>query len=346
MVNRLGPGFEFDLIRRFLQDMPPLPDDVRVGPGDDAAVLANGTVVSVDMSVENVHFRREWLEPEDIGYRAAAAALSDLAAMAAEPLAALAAAAFPQEDVPTFAERVVQGLRQAVEDAGAVLVGGDVSLSPGPVVLDITVLGRTERPVLRNGVQPGDEIWVTGELGGPAAAVVELATGGVPAPGAAQAFRHPVPRIAEARWLAEQVDLHALIDLSDGLSGDAAHLAAASDVGITLRSADVPVHPDLAATGNEGRRIKGSLAGGEDYELCLAAAPGAIEAAHDAFVERFGLRLTRVGVAQAGAGVTILDAQGAVLKFGNFHGATIWPAHGQGEDLGGYDHFKKSGGSG
>jgi thiamine-monophosphate kinase len=345
MVIRLGPGYEFDLIRRFLEDMPPLPDAVRVGPGDDAAVLRDGTVVSVDMSVENVHFRRAWLEPEDIGYRAAAAALSDLAAMAAEPLVVLAATAFAPQDVPDFADRVVHGLRQAVEAAGAVLVGGDVTSSPGPVVLDVTVLGRAERPVLRSGVQPGDELWVTGELGGAAAAVVALTTGAVPPPGAAQAFRRPVPRIAEARWLAGHVALHALIDLSDGLSGDAGHLAAASGVSITIRSADVPVHPDLAASGDERRRIKGSLAGGEDYELCLAAAPGAVEAVHDAFVERFGLALTRVGAAQAGEGVTILDAQGEVMKFGTF-GSAVLPGQGQEDDLGGFDHFRKSGDAG
>ncbi|MEJ2186603.1 MAG: thiamine-phosphate kinase [Gemmatimonadota bacterium] len=344
MVAGLGPGAEFDLIRRFLQDMPPLSDEVRVGPGDDAAVLRDGTVVSVDMSVENVHFRRGWLGPEEIGYRAAAAALSDLAAMAAEPVAVLAAMAFPSRDVPAFAEGVVRGLRQAVGDAGAVLVGGDVSRSPGPVVLDVTVLGRAERPVLRSGVRPGDEIWVTGELGGAAMAVVKLATGEVPPLAAARAFGHPVPRIAEARWLVERVDLHALIDLSDGLSGDARHLAAASNVGITLRSADVPVHPDLAATGNEGQRIKGSLAGGEDYELCLAVAPGALEAVHDAFVDRFGLRLTRVGVAEAGAGVKIVDARGEILKFGTFLSA-VPPAQPQ-DELGGFDHFRKPGGPG
>ncbi|MEJ2678803.1 MAG: thiamine-phosphate kinase [Gemmatimonadota bacterium] len=345
MVIRLGPGYEFDLIRRFLEDMPPLPDVVQVGPGDDAAVLRDGTVVSVDMSVEDIHFRRAWLKPEDIGYRAAAAALSDLAAMAAQPVAALAATAFAPQDVPDFAGRVVRGLRQAVEDVGAVLVGGDVTASPGPVVLDITVLGRAEGPVLRSGVRAGDEIWVTGELGGAATAVVALATGEVPPPAAAQAFRHPVPRIAEARWLAEHVDLHALIDLSDGLSGDAGHLAAASGVGITLRSADVPVHPDLAAGGDERRRIKGALAGGEDYELCLAAAPGAVEAVRDAFVERFGLPLTRVGTAQAGAGVTILDAQGEAMKFGTFGSAAV-SAQGQEGDLDAFDHFRKSGGPG
>ncbi len=325
MVNGLGPGVEFDLIRRFLDDMPPLPDAVRVGAGDDAAVLRDGVVVSADLSVEDVHFRRGWLEPEDIGYRAGAAALSDLAAMAAEPVAVLAAVAFPPADVPAVAERVVRGLREAADAAGAALIGGDVSRSPGPMVLDVVVLGRTERPVLRSGVEPGDEIWVTGELGGAAAAVAALEAGQTPPVAAARLFRRPSPRIREALWLAEHAVLHALIDLSDGLAGDASHLSAASDVAITLAAADVPIHPDAAGDADAadgGLRL--ALGGGEDYELCMAAPPGSIQAVREAFTERFGLRLSRVGLARQGSGVSVLDSQGRVMDmhaFRHFEGA-------------------------
>jgi len=248
----------------------------------------------------------------------------------------LAALAFAPADVPALAERVVRGLRAAVEGAGAALVGGDVSRSPGPMVLDLVVLGRAEAPVLRSGVRPGDELWVTGELGAAAAAVQAWQAGHTPPPAAAQAFRRPTARIEEARWLAEHLELHGLIDLSDGLAGDARHLAAASGVGITLSGSAVPVHAAAAAAGADDHGLTLALAGGEDYELCLAAAPGRAAAVRDAFVDRFGVRLTRVGVARAGQGAGV----GAGV------GVTIVDAHGRVLELSAYNHFGASGGTG
>jgi thiamine-monophosphate kinase len=141
---------------------------------------------------------------------------------------------------------------------------------------------------------------------------------GAPPPAAARLFRRPTPRIREARWLVEHAALHALIDLSDGLAGDAGHLAAASGVGITLAAADVPVHPDAAGVGPIDRALQLALGGGEDYELCLAVAPGTVEGVREAFTARFGLGLTRVGSARPGDGVTILDAQGRRLDMHAF----------------------------
>lgn len=305
----LGPGGEFDLIRRFLERCGAAPAEVLVGPGDDAAVLAGDgrIVVSTDLTVEGTHFRREWLDPAEIGYRAAAAALSDLAAMAASPVGVLVSLVLPDRDVPDGAVGVMDGVRQAADEVGAAILGGDVARSPGPLILDLVVLGRAERPVLRSGARPGDELWVTGTLGGAAAAVEAWLAGRAPDPEARAAFAHPTPRIREARWLAERGAIRAMLDLSDGLAGDARHLAAASGVAIVLEPGRVPVHPAAAATG-AGLRL--ALSGGEDYELCFAAPAGAVEPLIVEFEREFGVPLHRVGEVREGAGVFALRADG------------------------------------
>ncbi len=314
----LGPGAEFDLIRRFLERSRPPGAGVVVGPGDDCAVVEGGRIaVSADLSIEDVHFHRDWIEPEEIGYRAAAASLSDLAAMAATPIGALVAIAAPPTDVPAVAERCVAGARGAIEAAGGVLLGGDVTRSPGPLLLDVVVLGRAERPATRDGARPGDELWVTGTLGGAAAAVLCWRAGKRPPPDARDAFAHPLPRIGEALWLERKGVLHALIDLSDGLAGDAAHLAAAGGVGVVIFETSVPVHPAAAAVAADpAGALALALGGGEDYELCFAAPAGAVAGLEPEFRERFGTALTRVGEVRAEPGVLARRADGSLGPVG------------------------------
>ena len=312
MKPSLGPGAEFDLIRRFVDRTGPLGEDVVVGPGDDAAVLAAGNiVVSSDMSVEGVHFRRDWVDLEEAGCRAASAALSDLAAMAARPVGVVASLAVPRADVPDGAERVMAGVVRAIERVGAALIGGDLTRTTGPIVLDVAVLGTAERPVLRTGARPGDELWVTGELGGAAAALASWSAGRKPSKAARVAYVAARPRTREALWLVERVPLSAMIDLSDGLAGDAAHLAAASKVGILLWPASVPVHPaarEIAV--DEEAALDLALGGGEDYELCFTAPPGSMAAAREEFEEMFGVMLRQVGTVREGEGVRLLRKDG------------------------------------
>jgi len=226
---RLGAGAEFDLIRRFTAEDEALPPEVMIGPGDDAAVLEGGWVVSTDMAVENVHFRRDWISDEEIGRRAGAAALSDLAAMGATPVAVLLSIAAPRGGSVDL-DGVNAGVRAAARACGAAVVGGDVSRSPGPLVLDVVVLGRTSWPVQRDGAEPGDHVWVTGSLGASTAAVRAWEGGGEPAPELREAFVSPRPRFEEARCLVEREVVDAMIDISDGLAGDVGHIAAASGV--------------------------------------------------------------------------------------------------------------------
>jgi len=303
----LGPGTEFDLIRQFVASDGPLPGEVRVGPGDDAAVLEGGWVVSSDVSVEDIHFRRTWLSDEEIGYRAGAAALSDLAAMAASPVAMLVSMAAPRSGVDVAA--VQAGLRAAAGSVGAAVIGGDLSGSPGPLMIDVVVLGCTARPVLREGAEAGDEVWVTGRLGAAAAAAKVWKSGDEPSAALREAFVRPRPRVAEARWLVDREWVDALVDLSDGLAGDAGHLAAASGVRISLEVAEIPVADAAAAALGAEAALDAALHGGEDYELCFVTDPGKVNAAD--FERCFGVPLTRVGTVSEGEGVWLRLADGS-----------------------------------
>lgn len=316
----LGKGAEFDLIRRFLGAEGPLPPEVHVGPGDDAAVLEGGWVVSADLSVEDVHFRRAWLSDQEIGYRAAAGALSDLAAMAATPVALLVSLAAPRGGAVDL-EAVHAGVRELAGEFGASVIGGDLSRSPGPLLLDVVVLGRTAWPVLRDGAEPDDDVWVTGTLGASAAAVHAWEAGGQPSPETRAAFARPRPRVEEARCLVELELVDALIDVSDGLAGDVGHIAAASGVAITLEAAAIPVAPAaVAALGAEGA-FEAALHGGEDYELCFVTDPGAVDPEY--FARKHGIRLTRVGRVSEGEGVWLRGADGVVRRL----------------ERGGFDHW-------
>lgn len=306
----LGGGGEFDMIRRFLAGGRSEVQGVRVGPGDDGAVVAGrGIVLSSDLSVEEVHFRAGWLEPGEIGYRAAVAALSDLAAMAARPLGILVSLAVPGPWAGRAAA-VMDGARGAAEGVGGMLLGGDLTRSPGPLVIDICVVGEAEAPVLRRGARPGDEVWVTGHLGAAAAAVQALLAGHTPPPDTFRSFAAPPARIEEARWLAGYGFLTAMLDLSDGLAGDVAHIAAASGVAVVLDPARIPVAPAVSAAFGAEKGLDLALSGGEDYELAFTVAPGLLDPLASEFRRRFGISLTRVGMVEAGAGVRLLGAAG------------------------------------
>jgi thiamine-monophosphate kinase len=321
MVTRLGPGAEFDLIRRFLagERLPasdPPPAGVRVGPGDDCAVVAGeGIAITVDMTVEDVHFRRGWIGPAEIGYHAAASAISDLAAMAARPIGILAAVALGPGDEAEVGPALMDGIRAAAAAADATLLGGDLVRSPGPLVVDIVAVGEAPAPVLRSGARPGDEVWVTGTLGAAAAAVAAWLEGGTPPPAARGAFANPTPRVREARWLAERAELTAMVDLSDGIAGDAGHIAAASGVRVVIRAAAVPIAGPAAARPDA---LQLAAAGGEDYELCFTAAPGTVEPFVAGFRARYGIPLTKVGQVEAGQGAVVLDDRGEPVALAAF----------------------------
>lgn len=281
----MSAGTEFDLIRRLQQRW----GDLATGLGDDAAVFAtprgDHVVASTDASVQGVHFQPGWLTWREIGYRAVTAALSDLAAMAATPQGVLVSLTLPKDhrDVEALAD----GIGDAVRYAGTVIRGGN--LAGGETFsITTTVLGSALAPLRRSGAKPGDHLYVTGSLGGPAAALQVLQSGGTPAPAHRERFARPVARLAEARWLATRGATTG-IDISDGLIGDLGHLAAASRVSLSVSLADIP-------------RMRGvtedQAFGGEEYELIVGSAD---ELPAREFAARFGIPLTRIGSVEAGA---------------------------------------------
>lgn len=319
----LGKGAEFDLIRTFIAQGGELPPEVRVGPGDDAAVLEGGWVISTDLSVEDVHFRRAWLTDEEIGFRAAAAAVSDLAAMAATPVALLVSLAAPRGGAVDV-EAVQRGIARLAESVGASVIGGDMSRSPGPLFIDAVVLGCATWPVLRDGAESGDHVWVTGSLGAGAAAVHVWESGEVPPSDLRTAFAAPRPRVDEARCLVEHEVVDALIDLSDGLLGDLGHVAAASGVKIVVEAGRVPIAPAaVAALGAQDARAA-ALRGGEDFELAFVTDPGVVDPEY--FLSRHGLVVTRVGTVTEGEGVWLLQPDGEELPV----------------EQGGFDHWREA----
>ncbi|PHX97415.1 MAG: thiamine-phosphate kinase [Gemmatimonadetes bacterium] len=291
----LGPGPEFDLLRAIVARY----GQMAAGIGDDAATLrvpdGEQLVVSTDVAVEDVHFRATWLTPNEIGFRSATAALSDLAAMGAKPLGMVIALTLPPRR-RAGAEALADGIARAARDCGAPIIGGD--LSDGAVLaIAVTVLGSVARPLYRTGARPGDALWVTGQLGGSVLALRALLAGTVPAPAHRMRFAAPRARIAEAQWLAER-GATAAIDISDGLAADASHIAAASGMRLTLDLDRVPCV--------DGATAADAAASGEEYEL-LIAGPADLDAA--AFASRFGLPLTKVGgVASALPGAAGVDA--------------------------------------
>ena len=312
----LGSGPEFDRIRIILDELGALASAV----GDDTAAVPAGDgvlVVSTDSSVDTVHFRREWISAEDIGWRATAAALSDLAAAAAVPSGVVVALTLPESSAEPELRSLARGIGGAVRDAGCLVFGGDVVNGPA-LSLTITAFGYASPPVSRGGARAGDGIWVTGVLGAARAAVTEWLAGREPAPAARFAFARPQSRHAAALWLQRQ-GATAMMDLSDGLAGDVPHLAAASGLRFEVDLDAVPIHPAVhpvaARSGESASRY--AAVGGEDYEL-LVTLPGSFSAGGHA-EPACGVTLTRIGTVREGSGAVFLEGGRAVKLEGFRH---------------------------
>jgi thiamine-monophosphate kinase len=294
---QLRDGSEFDLVRRMLARWGRLAE----GIGDDAALLEIATgkrlVVSTDASVENVHFRREWLEPREIGYRATAAALSDLAAMAATPAGIVLALTLP-EGWKESIDHIADGIGEAVASSSTTIVGGDLSEGRDLAIV-VTVIGNVDHPLTRDAARPGDRVYVTGRLGGSGAALSALLDGQKPSKENRGRFAHPIPRIREAQWLVAH-GATAGTDISDGLAADLGNIAVASEVSISISLDRIPVMPDVAP-----RDAAGS---GEEYELAVTS-PRALESR--AFEDEFGVALTEIGNVEAGRPVLRVFDHGA-----------------------------------
>ncbi|MGQ4808967.1 Thiamine-monophosphate kinase [Candidatus Entotheonellaceae bacterium PAL068K] len=334
---RVGELGEFALIAQLQSHLEKRQSPhVLHGLGDDCAVLQSSEgmelLLTTDTQEEGIHFRRDWATPEDIGWRCLAVNVSDIAAMAGRPLGAVIALSVPATLEVTFMEAFYSGLQAIASRYDCPVIGGNVSQRADTLSVTITVLGEVPsgQSVYRSGAQAGDEIWVTGDLGGAKAGLEVLRQAGT-VTGLQTAtvlarFRRPLPRLREAQYVRQQAPIHSLLDISDGLSSDLRHICEASGVGAQIDAASIPI-------AEETRRVAAALAddpltyalhGGEDFELCCTAPPGVLAGLQDRFGRQFRCSLVRVGTIQTGAGVTLVQPDG-----------TQQPLHAQG-----YDHFR------
>ena len=256
----------------------PLGAEVRVGAGDDCAVIGaprarRWQLLKTDVVVEGVHFLRTD-DPRRVGWKALCRAISDVAAMGGVPEHALITIAVSRDDDVSRVKALYSGLRRAARKFGVSIVGGETSRSPAPLFVNVALTGSVERTrcVLRSGARPGDVLFVTGRLGG------------------SRAGKHLdfTPRLAEARWLVQNFRPHAMMDLSDGLAADLPRLARASRCGFTLDESLLPITP--------GCTVQQALSDGEDFELLIALSPRDATGIETKWRRTFGkLPLTQIG---------------------------------------------------
>jgi thiamine-monophosphate kinase len=336
-VGDIGEFALIDRLQRFLQ--APSGSQVVKSIGDDCAVLQPAAeselILTTDSQEEGIHYRLDWSTPEDIGWRCLAINVSDIAAMAGWPLGAVVALSLPSDLDVAFVDGLYTGMQALARDMACPIIGGNLTKTTGRVSVTITVLGEVPKgqAIYRSGAQPGDEIWVTGTLGGAKAGLEALlkadAVRGVPTAHALACYRRPQPRLREAQFLRRRATLNSLLDLSDGLSGDLRHICKASGVGAQLEADAVPMHEDTRRIAHalQADPLSYALHGGEDFELCFTASPGQIEPIRADFEQQFHHSLVRVGTVHQGEEVTLRHPDGSEAAL---------PAQG-------YDHFRPVG---
>lgn len=261
------------------------------GIGDDCAVLklapGHQLLITTDLCIENVHFRREWHPPNSVGHRCLARGLSDIAAMGGEPLGCFLSLGLPSRLPQKWVDAFLLGFERLAHQFRVPLAGGDVSAAPA-ITADIVVAGQAPagKAILRSGARPGDRIYVTGELGEAAAVLKKLYAGKPIRPARSSRHFYPRPRLEAGSWLQRRRLATSMIDLSDGLSVDLAHICQESHVDATINAGAIPVA--------DGADLESALDGGDDYELLFTAPAKARVPPKVA-----GVQVTEIGVIHA-----------------------------------------------
>jgi thiamine-monophosphate kinase len=278
--NSVAAAGEFALIDRLRRIVPTAGPGLTLGIGDDAAVLsfAGPVVATCDIQVEGVHFTQALCAPGDVGWRAIAVNLSDIAAMGGTPRFVLVSLALPAGTPVGMVEDLYRGIAEISTTYALVVAGGNLSSTPGPMVIDVTALGDANGAVRRGGARPGDRVWISGAVGKSAAGRFLAEHQAVRVPdGTAlvSAYRRPAPRVEVGKALGRDPAVSAMIDTSDGTASDLIHVVDASTVGVRVDTARLPLPPGLAeaARAAGGDPLTWALDGGEDYELLFTASP-------------------------------------------------------------------------
>jgi thiamine-monophosphate kinase len=313
------------LLARIRARVPHSHPDLVLGIGDDAAILQqrrnHADVVTSDMLIEGVHFRRAWSSPQDVGAKAVAVNLSDLGAMGAEPRVALVSLALPADLPLTEFDGLIDGIADAAREGGIAVAGGNLTRSPGPLMVDVTAIGAVHprKALRRDGMRPGDDIYVTGTIGAGAAGLAWLERHGMPAADspASPAVRHacrPRPPLRAGVALSRAGVSRAAIDLSDGLADGLRRLSEASGCGLHLDAPALPIDPSarfiFESLGADV--VSAAVAGGDDYQLLFTVRPrnqGRFRGV------RALLRapVTKIGTAVAGGDLRVDGASGVDL---------------------------------
>ncbi|MCW3490543.1 thiamine-phosphate kinase [Dethiobacter alkaliphilus] len=298
-----------------------------VGIGDDAALTTCNQeawlVTSKDMLVEGVHFLLPAMTPADLGYKALAVNISDIAAMGGVPRHAYVALALPKETEVEFILEFYRGMGPLAAELGTTISGGDTVSSPGPLMISITVQGEVDRQkaLLRSGASPGDILCTTGPLGASAAGLALLLNGNLDCPEklrsqALDAHFRPVPRVREADFLAHSGAVTAAMDISDGLLEDLGEISQASGCGVLLEEDKIPVHPAAQQIAPLAQSLAAdwALNGGEDYELLLAVQSQRFASLSREYESRFGVPLLPIGKVVGEKGLWMVTKEGKRVK--------------------------------
>ena len=285
------------------------PPWVAVGPGDDAAVIepARGTldVLTTDALVDGIHFDLRFTPPDAVGYRALAVNLSDLAAMGAEPRAALLSLLLPDDLDVAVLDGIVDGLLALAARYRVALVGGNITRTTGPLTIDVTAMGsvRPRRVLTRSGARPGDEVYLTGTIGAAAAGLAALKAGQSPIADqtvCVERYLRPEPRVRAGVLLGRNRAATSCIDLSDGLADAVRQIADAASVGVAVEAARVPFVGELHA----------AMTAGDDYELLFTSRPSQLGRLRGVRRQTGDLPITLIGVVTKGRDVLLRDNQG------------------------------------
>jgi len=301
-----SPASEVELVELLTSVLGDPGGRIRLPIGDDAAVISvkrgKDLIFTTDSYVEGVHFCADWGNYKEIGYRSMAGALSDVAAMSGQPVAALVSLGLPFIPEARLLESLYSGFDRCARQFGCSIAGGETVSTNADLMITIAVIGEVKKDLAltRSGAAPGDIICVTGKLGRNAAALrcLQSSSGNEPVVSRMRnVFFGPRPRISESEYLSRKMDVSSMIDLSDGLSTDLGHIAARSNVGAVLYEEALPVAEEALEVSKlmgEGT-LDYALYGGEDYELLFTIRGGMNEAIKKEFSNKFGIALTVVG---------------------------------------------------